>query len=59
MLFDSVALAIGLAASYISKFKSDELFTYGYIRAEVVSGFVNAIFLVFVAISVLLEAAER
>ena len=59
MLFDSTALAIGLWASYVSKFKADEIFTYGYIRTEVLSGFVNAIFLVFVAVSVLMEAFER
>lgn len=53
------ALAIGLYASYVAKWRSDADFTYGYGRAEVLSGFTNAIFLVFVAISVLIEGMHR
>lgn len=30
MLFDCVALAIGLYASYISKYKANDVYTYGY-----------------------------
>jgi zinc transporter 5/7 len=59
MFFDNASLFIGLYASYMARWKTDEKFTYGYARYEVLAGFVNAIFLVFVAISVVMEAIER
>jgi zinc transporter 5/7 len=43
----------------MAKFTSDKLYTYGYGRYEVLSGFVNGIFLIFVAFSVLAESIER
>ena len=48
MLFDSGALAIGLYGSYMSKWKPNQSFTYGYGRYSVISGFVNGILLVFI-----------
>jgi cation diffusion facilitator family transporter len=59
MLFDCAALAIGLYASYISKIKPNRQFTYGYGRYEVVSGFVNGVFLVFIGFFILVESIER
>jgi zinc transporter 5/7 len=59
MLFDCTALLIGLYASVISKWKPNQMFTYGYGRVEVISGFVNGIFLVFIALFVLMESVER
>ena len=60
MCFDCTALLIGLIASYISKLENmDEGYSYGLGRTEVLSGFFNAIFLVFVAVKVLLESVER
>jgi zinc transporter 5/7 len=59
MLFDSGGLFIGLYASYISKWRADPTYTYGYGRYEVLSGFVNAVFLVFIGFFILLEAAQR
>jgi zinc transporter 5/7 len=59
MAFDCVALAIGLAAAVISRWPSNRSYTYGYERVQVLSGFVNGIFLVFVAIFVLWESVER
>jgi zinc transporter 5/7 len=59
MCFDCTALFIGLYASYMAKFTSDKVYTYGYGRYEVLSGFVNGIFLIFVAFSVLAESIER
>lgn len=41
MLFDCVALAIGLYASYISKVPANDRFTFGYGRAKTVSGFIS------------------
>jgi len=59
MLFDNASLLIGLYASYMAKWKPDAVYTYGYARYEVLAGFVNAIFLIFVAVSVVFEAVER
>lgn len=59
MLFDCTALFISLCASYIAKLESDKKFTYGYTRVEVLSGFFNGIFLVFIGFNVLLESIER
>eukprot|EP01117_Protostelium_nocturnum_P005165 TRINITY_DN1878_c0_g1_i2.p1 TRINITY_DN1878_c0_g1~~TRINITY_DN1878_c0_g1_i2.p1 ORF type:complete len:627 (+),score=172.01 TRINITY_DN1878_c0_g1_i2:251-1882(+) len=59
MLFDSTALVIGLFASIISKWAANKKYSYGYGRVEVLSGFINGIFLVFIAFVVLLESMER
>jgi zinc transporter 5/7 len=59
MFFDNASLFIGLYASYMARWKADESYTYGYARYEVLAGFVNAIFLIFVALSVVFEALER
>ncbi|GAQ90907.1 Cation efflux family protein [Klebsormidium nitens] len=59
MLFDCAALAIGLYASYIARLPSTAKYPYGYGRYEVLSGYVNAIFLVFVATLIILESIER
>eukprot|EP01103_Thecamoeba_quadrilineata_P010595 TRINITY_DN2327_c0_g1_i1.p1 TRINITY_DN2327_c0_g1~~TRINITY_DN2327_c0_g1_i1.p1 ORF type:complete len:428 (+),score=64.25 TRINITY_DN2327_c0_g1_i1:74-1357(+) len=59
MLFDSTALAIGLLASIIAQWEPNQSFSYGYGRIQVLSGFINAVFLVFISISVFLEAIER
>eukprot|EP00299_Pterocystis_sp_00344_P014219 c7035_g1_i1.p1 GENE.c7035_g1_i1~~c7035_g1_i1.p1 ORF type:complete len:401 (-),score=88.40 c7035_g1_i1:50-1252(-) len=59
MLFDCTALAIGLYAAYMSKWRATQTFSYGYGRFEVLSGFVNGVFLVVIAFLVLVEALER
>lgn len=59
MLFDCCALGIGLYASYVSKIKPNEVFTYGFGRVEVLSGFVNGIFLLFIGVFVMIESIER
>lgn len=59
MLFDASALAIGLYAAFMAKLKPDSRYTYGYARFQVLSGFINAIFLMFVAFSIFNEALER
>ena len=59
MFFDCTALGIGLYASYMAKCDADKFYTYGYGRFEVLSGFVNGLFLVFVAFTVLSESVER
>jgi zinc transporter 5/7 len=59
MLFDCTALFIGLFVSYISKFKHNKEYTFGYKRYEVLSGFFNSMFLVFVGFNILIESVER
>ncbi|XP_043217897.1 zinc transporter 5-like [Amphibalanus amphitrite] len=59
MLFDCSALAMGLAASVIAQWKPSKQFSYGYGRVEVLSGFVNALFLLVVAYMVFMEAVSR
>ncbi|CAA7055333.1 unnamed protein product [Microthlaspi erraticum] len=59
MLFDCAALAIGLYASYISRLPANQQFNYGRGRFEVLSGYVNAVFLVLVGALIVLESIER
>ncbi len=58
MFFDCSALIAGLIATIISKWRSNERYTYGYVRAEIMTGFLNAIFLIFIAFFILSEAVE-
>jgi len=59
MFFDCTGLLAGLAASVITKWKPNDKFSYGYVRAEVLAGFVNSLFLLFIAFFILSEGVER
>ncbi|XP_037945460.1 zinc transporter 7-like [Teleopsis dalmanni] len=59
MFFDCTGLLAGLAASVITKWKANEKFSYGYVRAEVLAGFVNSLFLLFISFFILSEGVER
>ncbi|CAF1513191.1 unnamed protein product [Rotaria magnacalcarata] len=59
MLFDCTALVVGLYAALMSRWKPTRVFSYGYGRVEVLSGFVNGLFLVVVAFFVFYEAVGR
>lgn len=59
MFFDCTGLVAGLAASLVSKWRANERFSYGYARAEVLAGFVNGLFLLFIAFFIMSEAVER
>lgn len=59
MFFDCTGLLAGLTASVITKWKPNDKFSYGYVRAEVIAGFVNSLFLLFIAFFILSEAVER
>lgn len=59
MLFDSTALLMGLYAALMSRWKPTRLYSYGYGRVEILSGFMNGLFLVVVAIFVFVEALHR
>ncbi|XP_064625495.1 zinc transporter 7-like [Lineus longissimus] len=59
MFFDCTALLAGLAASVISRWRANDKFSYGYVRAEVLAGFVNGLFLLFISFFIFSEAVER
>lgn len=59
MFFDCSALIAGLVASVITKWPANERFSFGYGRAEILAGFVNGLFLVFIAFYIFTEAVER
>ncbi|XP_050425876.1 zinc transporter 7 [Adelges cooleyi] len=59
MFFDCTGLVAGLAAQIVSRWPADDSYAYGYKRAEVLAGFVNALFLLFIAFFILEEAVER
>lgn len=59
MFFDCTGLVAGLAASVITKWKANDKYSYGYVRAEVLAGFVNGLFLLFIAFFIMSEAVER
>lgn len=59
MFFDCTGLIAGLIASLITKWRSNDQYSYGYGRAEVLGGLTNAMLLVFTAFYVMKEAIER
>lgn len=59
MFFDCSGLLAGLAASIITKWSPNERYTYGYVRAEILGGFVNGLLLMFVSFFIFAEAVER
>ncbi|XP_062612688.1 proton-coupled zinc antiporter SLC30A1-like isoform X2 [Saccostrea cucullata] len=58
MLSDVVALIVGFASVRISKWQTEKN-TFGWIRAEVLGALVNAVFLVALCFSILVEALKR
>mmetsp|Transcript_4148 Transcript_4148/g.7021 ORF Transcript_4148/g.7021 Transcript_4148/m.7021 type:complete len:143 (+) Transcript_4148:1503-1931(+) len=60
MLFDCMALLIGLVASYIAQLESlKKQSGFDYSKIEVVSGLINAVFLIFIALNIFGESVER
>jgi len=59
MFFDCTGLMAGLVASVITKRRANDKYSYGYVRAEVLAGFVNGLFLIFIAFFIFKEAVER
>ena len=45
MLFDCLALAVGLAAAVMSKWPPSARFPYGYGKVDTLAGFANGVFL--------------
>uniref|UniRef100_A0A914RYE8 EamA domain-containing protein n=1 Tax=Parascaris equorum TaxID=6256 RepID=A0A914RYE8_PAREQ len=52
-------LVMGLVAAVMSRWPASRYYSYGYGRVEVLSGFINALFLIVIAFFILLEALER
>ncbi len=50
MLFDCIALALGLFAAVSSKWPASQRFPYGFGKIESLSGFGNGVFLMYVRI---------
>ncbi|KAJ3194169.1 hypothetical protein HK101_003333 [Irineochytrium annulatum] len=59
MLFDSTALILSLYASVVVKWEATEAFSYGYGRVETLTGFANALALVFASLGIIWEGLER
>lgn len=59
MFFDCTGLVAGLVASVITKWKANDKYSYGYVRAEIIAGFVNGLFLLFISFFLMSEAVER
>nr|KAF6356030.1 solute carrier family 30 member 5 [Myotis myotis] len=59
MLFDCSALVMGLFAALMSRWKATRIFSYGYGRIEILSGFINGLFLMVIAFFVFMESVAR
>ncbi|KAF8365425.1 hypothetical protein PRIPAC_83254 [Pristionchus pacificus] len=59
MLFDCSALVMGLVASVMARWPATKHYSYGFGRVEVLSGFINALFLNVIAVFILMEAWGR
>jgi zinc transporter 5/7 len=59
MLFDSTAIIFSLIASVVTKWDSNHSYSYGFGRVETLTGFINALALVFASGNIMWEAFER
>ena len=59
MLWDCVILFICLSATLIAKKKPDRQFSYGYDRIEVLSGYMNGLYLLLVTLSIFFQAINQ
>ena len=59
MLFDCAALLVGLLAAIMQKWPKTRVYSYGFARVDILSGYVNALLLCVVAFFVFTEALER
>eukprot|EP00026_Physarum_polycephalum_P006682 Phypoly_transcript_06733.p1 GENE.Phypoly_transcript_06733~~Phypoly_transcript_06733.p1 ORF type:complete len:298 (+),score=22.14 Phypoly_transcript_06733:812-1705(+) len=58
-VFDNIAMVISLAALVLSRHEPNAKFSYGYDRIEILSGFANGAFLLFVSFFLFVESVER
>ncbi|KAI1813403.1 cation efflux protein [Poronia punctata] len=59
MLNDIISLIIGLWAVTVAKRATTHRFSYGFVRAEILGAFFNAVFLIALCVSIILEALTR
>ncbi|KAI9881996.1 MAG: hypothetical protein M1823_006285 [Watsoniomyces obsoletus] len=59
MLFDCLALAVGLCAAVMSKWPPSTRFPYGLGKMDTLAGFANGIFLMLISVEIVTEAIER
>ncbi|KAK2601665.1 Zinc resistance conferring protein [Conoideocrella luteorostrata] len=59
MLNDIISLAIGLWAVVAAQKETTDEFTFGWVRAEILGAFFNAVFLIALCVSIILEALTR
>ncbi|XP_037548237.1 zinc transporter 5 [Nematolebias whitei] len=59
MLFDCSALVLGLFAALMTRWKATRIFSFGYGRVEILSGFINGLFLMVIAFFVFMESVTR
>ncbi|KAI9793777.1 MAG: putative zinc transporter msc2 [Piccolia ochrophora] len=59
MLFDCLALGVGLAAAVMSKWPKSLRFPYGLGKMDTLAGFANGIFLMLISVEIVTEAIER
>ena len=52
-------LLAGLVATVITKWKANDKYSFGYVRAETLAGFINGLFLLFISFFIFSEAVER
>ncbi|KAI5859659.1 cation efflux protein [Durotheca rogersii] len=59
MLNDIISLVIGLWAVTIAKRANTNKFSYGWVRAEILGAFFNAVFLIALCVTIILDAMTR
>ncbi|RKF60937.1 Zinc/cadmium resistance protein [Erysiphe neolycopersici] len=59
MLNDIISLSAGLWAVLVAQRSSTDKYSFGYLRAEILGAFFNAVFLIALCMSIILEAAQR
>lgn len=60
MLNDIISLVVALWAVNVAKNRNpDSTYTYGWKRAEILGALINAVFLIALCVSILIEALQR
>ncbi|ERT02139.1 solute carrier family 30 (zinc transporter), member 1 [Sporothrix schenckii 1099-18] len=59
MLNDIISLAVGLWAVTLARKESNDRYSYGWLRAEILGAFFNATFLIGLCVTIVLEAIQR
>ncbi len=59
MFFDCTSLFMSMAAMFVSSRPTDDTFTFGYVRMEILAAFGNSLFLVFVSFMLVCKAIHR